>query len=77
MAEAGIVGDYKGSQAREVTMKLEEYEELAREVSALDRQEFTAVDEDEAEPQDEYEYEYEEEEEEEEENEDEQEEQEV
>jgi S-DNA-T family DNA segregation ATPase FtsK/SpoIIIE len=28
MAAAGIVGDYKGSQAREVTMTLEEYEAL-------------------------------------------------
>ena len=28
MASAGIVGDYKGSQAREVTMTVEEFEAL-------------------------------------------------
>ncbi len=28
MAQAGIIGDYKGSQAREVTMTLEEWEQL-------------------------------------------------
>jgi len=31
MAAAGILGEYKGSQAREVTMTLEEYEQLKRE----------------------------------------------
>jgi S-DNA-T family DNA segregation ATPase FtsK/SpoIIIE len=30
MAAAGILGEYKGSQAREVTMTLEEYEEMKR-----------------------------------------------
>ena len=32
MATAGIVGDYKGSQAREVTMTLDEYESLRRQM---------------------------------------------
>jgi S-DNA-T family DNA segregation ATPase FtsK/SpoIIIE len=30
MAAAGILGEYKGSQAREVTMTIEEYEEMKR-----------------------------------------------
>jgi len=34
MAEAGIVGTYKGSQAREVNMSLEEWDELQQQVAA-------------------------------------------
>jgi S-DNA-T family DNA segregation ATPase FtsK/SpoIIIE len=34
MAEAGIVGDYKGSQAREVLMTLDEWDELQEQVQA-------------------------------------------
>jgi S-DNA-T family DNA segregation ATPase FtsK/SpoIIIE len=34
MAEAGIVGDYKGSQAREVNMTLDEWDALQKQVAA-------------------------------------------
>jgi len=34
MASAGILGEYKGSQAREVTMTLEDYEELREQLLA-------------------------------------------
>ncbi|RME37614.1 MAG: hypothetical protein D6788_09055, partial [Planctomycetota bacterium] len=34
MADAGIVGDYKGSQAREVMMTLEQWEALRQQVEA-------------------------------------------
>ncbi|MEN6306187.1 MAG: DNA translocase FtsK, partial [Anaerohalosphaeraceae bacterium] len=34
MANAGILGDYKGSQAREVTMTLDEYEEMRKNMLA-------------------------------------------
>jgi len=34
MAAAGILGDYKGSQAREVLMTLEEYEQLRAQMNA-------------------------------------------
>jgi S-DNA-T family DNA segregation ATPase FtsK/SpoIIIE len=56
MAAAGVVGDYKGSQAREVTMTLEEYEALAG--RAPDVETDSATEEEEAASDDEYEYEY-------------------
>jgi hypothetical protein len=34
MADAGILGDYKGSQAREVAMTLEEWETLQASIEA-------------------------------------------
>ena len=34
MAASGILGEYKGSQAREVTMKLEDYERIRRQMEA-------------------------------------------
>lgn len=39
MAAAGILGDYKGSQAREVLMTVEQYEQLRQEVEAAERAE--------------------------------------
>ncbi len=45
MAEAGLVGEYKGSQAREVLMTLEQWEALQRE---LDEEEETACEADRA-----------------------------
>jgi S-DNA-T family DNA segregation ATPase FtsK/SpoIIIE len=39
MAAAGILGDYKGSQAREVLMTLEQYEQLRQEVESAERAE--------------------------------------
>jgi S-DNA-T family DNA segregation ATPase FtsK/SpoIIIE len=46
MAQAGIIGDYKGSQAREVTMTVEEWDELcaqAHELAAADADEAEAL----------------------------------
>jgi hypothetical protein len=34
MANAGILGEYKGSQAREVTMTLDEYEQMRKSMLA-------------------------------------------
>jgi hypothetical protein len=34
MANAGILGEYKGSQAREVTMTLDEYEQMRKNMLA-------------------------------------------
>jgi S-DNA-T family DNA segregation ATPase FtsK/SpoIIIE len=34
MAGAGILGEYKGSQAREITMTLEEYERVRKQMEA-------------------------------------------
>ena len=45
MAEAGLVGEYKGSQAREVLMTLEQWDMLQRE---LDEEEETACEADRA-----------------------------
>ena len=45
MAEAGIVGDYKGSQAREVVMTLEQWETLQDQIRA-DRESCYAADQD-------------------------------
>jgi hypothetical protein len=36
MAAAGILGEYKGSQAREVLMTLEEYEQLCQDMESGD-----------------------------------------
>jgi hypothetical protein len=36
MAAIGVLGEYKGSQAREVIMTLEEYEELCESMQAGD-----------------------------------------
>jgi len=44
MAEAGIVGDYKGSQAREVNMTLEEWEALREQMAREIAQENYAAD---------------------------------
>jgi hypothetical protein len=43
MAAAGILGEYKGSQAREVTMTLEEYEKIREQMvtDAEDKQQKT------------------------------------
>jgi S-DNA-T family DNA segregation ATPase FtsK/SpoIIIE len=58
MAASGILGEYKGSQAREVMMTLEEYERLKQQMDAdkqagfTDMQEQSTSDEDEDEPMD-------------------------
>ena len=44
MAVAGILGEYKGSQAREVTMSLDEYEQLQ---SDTEQEEHTVEDKEE------------------------------
>ncbi|MEK6677738.1 MAG: DNA translocase FtsK 4TM domain-containing protein [Planctomycetota bacterium] len=49
MAAAGIVGDYKGSQAREVTMSLDEWDNIRTQVEA-DRQAGYAADQDDPQP---------------------------
>ncbi|UCG15379.1 MAG: DNA translocase FtsK [Phycisphaerales bacterium] len=60
MSDAGIVGDYKGSQAREVIMTLEEYEELCRQMVTTDEEDLDAKDDteedEEEEEDDEYDY---------------------
>lgn len=48
MAAAGVVGDYKGSQAREVAMTLEEWEQFSQAQAAAEP---AAVDEDDDEPE--------------------------
>ncbi len=59
MAEAGVVGDYKGSQAREVSMTLDEYEALiAGPAPAGDKKGAEPADEESADNEDEYEYDY-------------------
>jgi S-DNA-T family DNA segregation ATPase FtsK/SpoIIIE len=50
MAAAGIVGDYKGSQAREVTMTLDEWEAVKAQVAADVAEEFDADQPDESGP---------------------------
>ena len=46
MAEAGIVGDYKGSQAREVLLTLDEWDAMRRQVEADMKQGYEADEED-------------------------------
>ncbi|MBN1490147.1 MAG: hypothetical protein JXA69_09535, partial [Phycisphaerae bacterium] len=46
MATAGIVGDYKGSQAREVTMTLDEWESFRHQVQHEVQNEGYAADQD-------------------------------
>jgi hypothetical protein len=44
MAAAGILGEYKGSQAREVMMTVEEYERLRERMEAEAKQEAAEAD---------------------------------
>lgn len=53
MAEAGIVGDYKGSQAREVLMSLDEWDRLREQMQKELQDDYEADQEPESEPQDE------------------------
>lgn len=52
MAEAGIVGDYKGSQAREVLLTLAEWDAMRRQVQADMKQGYAADEEDDEENSD-------------------------
>ena len=54
MAEAGIVGDYKGSQAREVLMTLDEWDRLREQVQSDMQAGYDADAEPSSEPQDEF-----------------------
>ncbi len=55
MASSGVLGQYKGSQAREVLITLEQYEQLCKQVDADERAGYTDL----TESDDEEEYEYE------------------
>ena len=50
MAASGILGEYKGSQAREVIMAIEEYERLYEQMQAAEEEEPPGESEDSDEP---------------------------
>ena len=54
MAVSGILGEYKGSQAREVTMTLKEYERIQKQADADRLTGYADMTEDDQEDEDEY-----------------------
>ena len=43
MAASGILGEYKGSQAREVMMTIKEYEQIRKQAEAAEKQAVASI----------------------------------